>query len=803
MIKKFLPVAIVLSLIWQLPAQEAEKPQIKYGVTNLNDKLRTEVTYPMIPSFSINRLDKLSKITDRHKKQHTKTRLDDQSSINIDVYKVKTLAPDVPEVRMARRYETGDGDRPIYVTSSKIILNPLTTKDIYVNRLAGGKLLDTLSVNDLSQCMISRVSPYTIRSLVLSSLRSSMGSYVTGLKIDGISVNSTQLASLDLSKISADRITIDGTALSSISLKDLSLNSSFIKKYGSLTLDINSLGISQMELASLSLLPLSATALGLDSASIGKMDLSKMTLSDLAVQNLIASSHLIAKPTITSLELDPMLSSSLYLNSLVLSSYSISDISSVCSSYSSSSIDDLAIFKVRLSDLSPSDLALTKTKLESLMSKDKMLLPYILVKYGLTADQVKNMSVAEIYKYAFNSRRMEVTDMKLTPQQMTDMSTIYQTLYADFSVPHIVIDNSMFSVVITEDDLQSLQDMTEIYRFSRKFDATPWCLQKLSKLEPDMYKLWMSALISNNTCNISFVKNSKRRRIIGEAKIEHDNPYFTVYQRETLDKNLDIMKSKGYDTVLVRFYADNYTNEVIKVIKAIKAKGYSVFATYVGLDGPWRVKNGEKDWNPFDNTPAEIEASISAISPEVDGWLLNWRGTSFHAMILPAEFYNFICNTVRKYNPTCLIYGEIYYGMIGPTRQVTNPVMVYNTPANITGVLINNMGFYGYNHAYIATKLFAKTVPNFSKYDKIAQVIGYTPYYRSRNNMYFSVDKEYEYKQKIEKNFQSARCSTLTMLHDGTDDGYIDFNEYQTCDSLMMDRSFISAEAYKSYAKPE
>jgi hypothetical protein len=85
--------------------------------------------------------------------------------------------------------------------------------------------------------------------------------------------------------------------------------------------------------------------------------------------------------------------------------------------------------------------------------------------------------------------------------------------------------------------------------------------------------------------------------------------------------------------------------------------------------------------------------------------------------LLPKEFYNYICKTVRKYNKTCLIYGEIYYGQIDPLR--INALM-YNIPENVTGVLINNMGFYGYNHSFIINKMFTNVVPNYKKLDKIA-----------------------------------------------------------------------------------
>ena len=106
---------------------------------------------------------------------------------------------------------------------------------------------------------------------------------------------------------------------------------------------------------------------------------------------------------------------------------------------------------------------------------------------------------------------------------------------------------------------------------------------------------------------------------------------------------------------------------------------------------------------------------------------------------------------------------------------------MYNIPENVSGVLINNMGFYGYNHAFIVNKLFAKAIPNYNKLTKIAQVIGYRPYYSSKHNLYLSTTEEFEYKNKIENNFRRVKCGTVTFIHDGVDDNYTEeYNIYQS-----------------------
>ena len=98
--------------------------------------------------------------------------------------------------------------------------------------------------------------------------------------------------------------------------------------------------------------------------------------------------------------------------------------------------------------------------------------------------------------------------------------------------------------------------------------------------------------------------------------------------------------------------------------------------------------------------------------------------------------------------------------------------LAYTAPENITGVVINNMGYYGYNITYIVNNLFTSAVPNYRKLDKIGQVIGYGPYYCSRpeHNMHLSLDDEYKYKESVEVAFKRTGYSTVTMSHDGVDD---------------------------------
>jgi hypothetical protein len=261
-------------------------------------------------------------------------------------------------------------------------------------------------------------------------------------------------------------------------------------------------------------------------------------------------------------------------------------------------------------------------------------------------------------------------------------------------------------------------------------------------------------------------------KIIGELKIENDEQYLSTDDLERLSSNLDILKTCGYDSVLVRFYVGQNLDFIIKMIEYVKAQGFDIYVTYTGLDNRKPVA-----WNPFVNIN-ELDRYISVIAPYATGWFLNWRSTSQHVKLLPKEFYNYLYNTIRKYNNQCMIYGEIYYGQIDPLRTTA---LIYNIPNNVSGVLINNMGFYGYNHAFIVNKLFVNVIPEYKKLAKIAQVVGYRPYYSSKHNLYLSTKEEFSYKAKIENNFRRVKCGTLTFIHDGVDDNYAEqYNIYQS-----------------------
>lgn len=107
--------------------------------------------------------------------------------------------------------------------------------------------------------------------------------------------------------------------------------------------------------------------------------------------------------------------------------------------------------------------------------------------------------------------------------------------------------------------------------------------------------------------------------------------------------NLQFFKQHKYNAVLVRFDCTEDIAKLAAMVNDIKSSGFEVFAVYVGKD------NMRPRWNPFIE-PNAIESYMQVIAPKCTGLFLNWRSTSSHAKILPAEFFNYICSIARMYN---------------------------------------------------------------------------------------------------------------------------------------------------------
>lgn len=428
-----------------------------------------------------------------------------------------------------------------------------------------------------------------------------------------------------------------------------------------------------------------------------------------------------------------------YLNDGKLSLIGTKSMSVNSLGVNSMSLDNIRPFTINVAGADVNNLTVS-----SICIDGGKISPLTISSLGLTSTEVKKLE----------ANLLAITKLNPTIINVTDSSSVSSIM---------VIDNSQFKVDVTEETYAELAEMKLIYNFEQDYNEsikTEVKLNDVRQLDRKMYIKWINILAANKTTNIQMVKNRIRRKIVGEAWL-YNNKYDASTKANML-KNLAFLKSKGYDHILVRFDCSEDIEKLSKMVDDIKEAGFGVFMCYVGQD------NLQPRWNPFID-PETIEAYFKEIAPKCAGMLLNWRSTSNHVKILPIEFFNYVCNTVRKYNDQILIYGEVYYGRIDPLRMTT---LIYTSPANITGLVINNMGYYGYNTTYIVNNLFATSVPDYKKLDKLGQVIGAGPYYCSRAefDMHLTLDQEYNYKDKVETAFRRTGHGTVTMLHDGVDD---------------------------------
>lgn len=341
-----------------------------------------------------------------------------------------------------------------------------------------------------------------------------------------------------------------------------------------------------------------------------------------------------------------------------------------------------------------------------------------------------------------------------------------------YSAKLLAIDNSRFNVYWSAETYEELEQMRKAYKYGQSYGgSTSPRMKDLEKListsDWTTYYQWLNKLWDNKELDIQLIKPTTSFKIIGEAWI-YSNRWDKAV-KEQFAKNLEWTKAKGYDTVLTRFDCSENITNWLEMVQTIRDSGMKVFTVYVGQD------NTCPRWNPYISID-KFESFFKQATAAADGYFLGWRETSTHVRLLPSEFFNYICKLAREANPQILIYGEIYYGQTSVSAG--RRALYYNLPKNISGVVVQNMGFQGYNHGYIAQRLFKKIVPNYKSYDKIFQVIGIGPYYRTKtghNGAWregLTIAEEYAAKAEVENSFRTYGVKTVTMIHDGVDDNF-------------------------------
>ena len=222
--------------------------------------------------------------------------------------------------------------------------------------------------------------------------------------------------------------------------------------------------------------------------------------------------------------------------------------------------------------------------------------------------------------------------------------------------------------------------------------------------------------------------------------------------RRTLEANLAYYKSEGYNAVLFLVEDLDHLDETLALIRAVKSGyGLAVWAAYGG-----DTSLGECDPVTFLN-PAKYQEWLTAIAPEIDGWLLAYKRTSCHLFMQDAPYIHTVVTALRKGNPELPIVGELYYGYTYRFRSDHTAYYSRNSFANASADIIQNRGHFNVDRKTVMRQL-----------DKpgIGVVIGRKVMYLTTTSDIWSAARKI--KRRIERDYlRSGAIGTITEHGDG------------------------------------
>ena len=223
-------------------------------------------------------------------------------------------------------------------------------------------------------------------------------------------------------------------------------------------------------------------------------------------------------------------------------------------------------------------------------------------------------------------------------------------------------------------------------------------------------------------------------------------------ERRTLNANLAYYKAEGYNAVLFLVEDLDHLDETLALIRAVKSGyGLAVWAAYGG-----NTSLGECDPVTFLN-PAKYQAWLTAVAPEIDGWLLAYKRTSCHLFMQDAPYIHTVVTALRKGNPELPIVGELYYGYTYRFRSDHTAYYSRNSFANASADIIQNRGHFNVDRKTVMRQL-----------DKpgIGVVIGRKVMYLTTTSDTWSAARKI--KLRIERDYlRSGAIGTITEHGDG------------------------------------
>ncbi len=304
-------------------------------------------------------------------------------------------------------------------------------------------------------------------------------------------------------------------------------------------------------------------------------------------------------------------------------------------------------------------------------------------------------------------------------------------------------------IALASDRIPQLQNM--LREASRISDKRNLRYDPEFGVDSEAWKKWLAIYRADEPYTLEYKPLPENLRIIAEVKCPVGSD-----QVNTLERNLDFYAKQGYNAVLLTFDTTEDLERLIDTADLVRAHGLKIVCAY---SGPEKLT-----WSVY-RDPDLIGKFVSRICAKSDAFLIGWRRTSSHLLLMDAPFRNHLLKAARELNPEIAVIGEAFYGETAAARRT----VACNVPANASAVLLFGIGYRGVAIELAMDGMFGmvKDLP------RIGLAIGEKPYYDTQYNTGRTFAENLKIKQRIERRFRSGGCvATLTIRGDGSDGIY-------------------------------
>lgn len=268
-------------------------------------------------------------------------------------------------------------------------------------------------------------------------------------------------------------------------------------------------------------------------------------------------------------------------------------------------------------------------------------------------------------------------------------------------------------------------------------------------IDSAIWAKWIAIYKADAPYSLEHVKLEKGLRMIAEVTAPQ-----SADEIRTLDANLEHYKKLGYNAALLTFDCTEELYRLLDLAGLIRSKELAVWIAY---SGPEDLRH-----SVFAD-PDRLSKFLSELGAVSDGFVIGWRRTALHLFEQDRQFYNVMLKAVRSRNKNIRVLGEAYIGETASTPEYTRTVS-YNVPANVSGVIVSGLGFYGVNVEGALHGVFAPV----EKFDRVALIVGEKPYHMTLHKTATPRARQEIIKNDLELRFLRAGCAgTITLHGDG------------------------------------